>query len=420
MIWTPTNQSIADIRDWANSNTLEITPDFQRKEVWTRAAQVMLIDSIIKNIPMPKIIVQSIIRDGRIYRKVIDGQQRIKSILSFLKDEYVLSKPYEGPYLGMKFSELPEEEGNQVQSAFLSYLIDFNELKNATDEDAREIYSRLNKYNIPLNKQELRKADFPGDFLKLSESKAELPFFDESRIFTAANSKRMGDVEYISELLAATIDGPQEKKETLDDFYINYSNWEEEHREKIDCEFSAVINDINFIFNEDYKLSNSRFRQKSDFYSLYIAILELRREEGLEVEPDKEFSLEGNDLTFLRRDLKILDDFTAPESDVEILSEYAIKCVSHANSLASRRWRKDFLKNILSGTYKGQAPEGQVKAELKTIVFEVMYALGQEESCSFCNKIIYSDEALENVDVTWAPETQVFQMSNSNFTHKKC
>lgn len=212
MNWKPSNQSIADIRDWANSNTLEITPDFQRKEVWSRAAQVMLIDTILKNIPMPKIIVQSLIRDGRIYRKIIDGQQRIKAILSFLKDEYALIKPYEGPYTGLKFSQLPEEEGKLIQSEILSYVIDLNELKNATDEDAREIYSRLNKYNIPLNKQELRKADFPGDFLDLSESKVKLPFFEESRIFTAANSKRMGDVEYISEILAATISGPQEKK----------------------------------------------------------------------------------------------------------------------------------------------------------------------------------------------------------------
>ncbi|WP_339307034.1 DUF262 domain-containing protein [Paenibacillus sp. FSL L8-0435] len=420
MFWTPTNQSIADLRDWANSNTLEITPDFQRKEVWSRAAQVMLIDSILKNIPMPKIIVHSIIKDGRVYRKVIDGQQRIKSILSYLKDEYSLSSPYEGPYVGLKFSQLPEEEGKQVQTAFLSYLIDFNELKNATDEDAREIYSRLNKYNIPLNKQELRKADFPGEFLNLSEFKAELPFFDESRIFTPANSKRMGDVEYISELLAATIDGPQEKKESLDDFYINYSVWDDAHRTKIDSEFTNVIKDIEYIFDVNYKISTTRFRQKSDFYSLYLAILELRREEEIKNDINTEFSLENRDLTFLRRDLKILDEFTAPESDVEILSEYAIKCVSHANSLASRRWRKDFLKNILSGTYKGLAPEGRVKEELKKMLFEVMCALGQENSCSLCNVIIDSDEDLDNIDLTWDSDTQVFQASNSNLTHKKC
>ncbi|SEM24172.1 Protein of unknown function DUF262 [Paenibacillus sp. cl141a] len=418
MIWTPTNQSIADLRDWANSNTLEITPDFQRKEVWSRAAQIMLIDSILKNIPMPKIIVQSIIRDGRIYRKVIDGQQRIKSILSFMRDEYALTKPYEGPYKGKKFSQLPEEEGNQVQTAFLSYVIDFNELKNATEENAREIYSRLNKYNIPLNKQELRRADFPGDFLNLSELKAEIPFFDESRIFTAANSKRMGDVEFISELLAATIEGPQDKKETLDNFYIEYGNWEEEHRKKTDSEFAHVINDIDYIFNEDLKLSNSRFRQKSDFYSLYLAILELYRENKT---LNTEFKLQDKELVYLRKDLKMLNDFTAPESDVEFLSEYAIKCVSNANSLSSRKWRKDFLKNILNGTYKGKPPEGNFKEELKSIIFDIKSITRMKESCPLCNeKIDFTDESIENLDLTWNSNSEIFQMSNSIFTHKEC
>lgn len=230
----------------------------------------------------------------------------------------------------------------------------------------------------------------------------------------------MGDVEYISELLAATIDGPQEKKESLDDFYINYSVWDDAHRTKIDSEFTNVIKDIEYIFDVNYKISTTRFRQKSDFYSLYLAILELRREEEIKNDINTEFSLENRDLTFLRRDLKILDEFTAPESDVEILSEYAIKCVSHANSLASRRWRKDFLKNILSGTYKGLAPEGRVKEELKKMLFEVMCALGQENSCSLCNVIIDSDEDLDNIDLTWDSDTQVFQASNSNLTHKKC
>lgn len=215
--------------------------------------------------------------------------------------------------------------------------------------------------------------------------------------------------------------GRKKKKETLDDFYINFSNWEKEHRHKIDSEFTANINDISQIFNEDFKLSTSRFRQKSDFYSLYLAILELRREEESKAESSVEFNLEERDLTFLRRDLKILDDFIAPESEIEILSEYAIKCVSQANSLASRRWRKEFLKNVLQGTYKGQAPEDKVKEELKMIIFEVMYSLGDEKNCSLCNeKIIYSDEELENVDLTWDPNSQVFQMSNSTFTHKKC
>lgn len=406
--WNPSNHRIADIRDWDSSNTLELTPDFQRKEVWSKAAQIMLMDSILKNIPMPKIIVHSLIKDQRGYRQVIDGQQRIKAILAFLKDGFALTKPYEGPYLGYKYSMLPSE----VQNDFLGYLIDFNELRNASEEETRDIYSRLNKYNVPLNKQELRKADFPGDFLELAESLSQLSFFDESRIFTAANSKRMGDVEFISEVLAALIEGPQDKKDRLDDFYINYSVWEKTARENVETEFDNVIKDYGSIFNGGYKLSESRFRQKADFYSMFLAILELRREGCI---------LDNKDLTFLRRDLQILDDFIAPSSDIEIFSEYAVMCVSQANSHSSRTWRKDFLKNILRGTYSGVAPQRDVQEIFKNIIFDVNNIVENEQKCATCQSTIrYSDEEFENTNLYWSQSTLYYQISNAELQHKNC
>jgi hypothetical protein len=44
----------------------------------------------------------------------------------------------------------------------------FNEINDASDDQLREIYSRVNKYSTVLNSQELRRSDFPGDFLTLS------------------------------------------------------------------------------------------------------------------------------------------------------------------------------------------------------------------------------------------------------------
>ena len=215
--WNSSAHPISDIRDWNNSNRLEIRPDFQRQEVWSSAANILLMDTILQNIPMPKIFFKAVIRESDTYRIVIDGQQRIKAILSFLKDNFELAQPYSGEYIGKKFSELPID----IQEEFLSYKIDINEIRNASEEIVREIYSRVNKYNIALNKQELRRADYPGDFLKLSEKLSQIDFFEEAKIFSIANRKRMGDVEYISELLAILIAGPQDKKKSLDTFYLN-------------------------------------------------------------------------------------------------------------------------------------------------------------------------------------------------------
>lgn len=42
MKWESYSHPISDIRDWDNNNRLELKPDFQRNEVWSRAAQITL------------------------------------------------------------------------------------------------------------------------------------------------------------------------------------------------------------------------------------------------------------------------------------------------------------------------------------------------------------------------------------------
>jgi hypothetical protein len=359
--WQPSTNSILDLKDWTDNNRLEIAPDFQRKFVWGDAAKIMLMDTILKNIPMPKIFVSNLVVNDSPYRSVIDGQQRITAILSFIRNEFSLKKPYDGEFFDKKFSELPES----VKSDFFRYKLDFNEINDASDEQIRMIYSRVNKYSMVLNKQELRRSDFPGDFLDLAEKLAVNSFFNDTKIFTITNRRRFGDVEYISELLTGLIGGIQDKKNTLDDFYKDYSNWETEHKNKIEKEFIETLEDISLIFNgkeysgqsgpitaqyhENLKfngvISKTRFKQKADFYSLFFAINELKKQ-GL--------SVVNKNLNNLRLDLVLMDKYTSPHSEINWFREYATRCLSDANSKVSRKWRIKFLSSILLGSYESK------------------------------------------------------------------
>lgn len=337
MQWESYSHPISDVREWADNKRLELRPDFQRNEVWTQAAQIMLIDTILKGIPIPKIYIKSIVKDEKTYRVVVDGQQRLTAILKFIRDEFALKKPYNGEFYNKKYSQLPKEERDK----FIRYKIDINEIFNPTEEEIRDLYSRVNKYTVQLNKQELRKADFPGEFISLAERLSENKFFEESGIFTVKQRRRMLDVEYIEELLTILVEGVQDKKDYIDD--ICEKNMVMNNRDEIERKFLGVIQDISIIFGSNIiSLSNSRFKQKSDFYSLFACISNLRIKGVL-----KEEKLEE-----VQRRLQVLDEKIGPQSEQEEYREYATRCLSDANSLANRNWRIDYLQQIIKPAYE--------------------------------------------------------------------
>lgn len=403
--WASNTHPISDIRDWSKLDRLELQPDFQRKEVWSETARIMLMDTILREIPMPKIFVAATIVGGNTHRIVIDGQQRLSAILSFMRDEFALAPPYHGVLIGKRFSDFDEAQSE----AFLSYEIDFNAAKNPSEKEVREVYARVNKYTVPLNKQELRRADYPGDFLDVSEELADHPYLDKAKIFSTTQRRRYADVEYTSELLAAMLKGIQDKKGDLDALYQEFSVWEKTGKATTISEFENTLQSIKVLFS-NIPIEDTRFSQRSDFYSLFHAVLELLREGG---------TLEGKDLTPLQMDFRVLDMYIEPESDVRLLSEYAIKCVSQANTLGSRTWRHDFLRVFLQGTYLSKLPNA-AGAEIFSSVWADLsidhgFCPPTELPCAICDQPV--DTNLVDVFLAWPRGASVFQLQNAEVVH---
>lgn len=367
--------SILDLRKWSQDGQLEIKPDFQRGAVWTDQARSMLIDSIINDVPLPKIYIATEIKNGDLFKSVIDGQQRVSAILDYIDGRYKLAPPCSEPYVDKFFKELPDD----LQSKILQYRLDFNEFEDHSEEEIRNIYHRVNKYTVSLNKQELRRADFPGNFLDLSEKLSNLEFWDESRIFTPANRRRLGDVEYVSELIAIVISGIQDKKVALDDFYIKYRVWDKTDKNTVEEYFKDTINDIDAIFKDWKPISKTRFRQKSDFYAFFAAVCSLKQDGQ---------SLDQALLKHLQNDLAMLDASIEPEAPGP-LGEYAIRCVSDANSKSSRTWRMEFLKTFLVGAYDPFTEDQQRLAFFHSIRTAVDSGLCPAiEDCAICGEMV--------------------------------
>ena len=78
-------RSCADIYRMYKKGQIDIKPDFQRGEVWTNRAQTLFIDSLMKQLPIPSLCISLDINSQK--RLVIDGLQRISTIIKFLEED---------------------------------------------------------------------------------------------------------------------------------------------------------------------------------------------------------------------------------------------------------------------------------------------------------------------------------------------
>lgn len=117
-----------------------------------------------------------------------------------------------------------------------------------------------------------------------------------------------------------------------------------ENLKQIETQFNTAIADIATLFDEKiYPIGETRFRQKSDFYSLFACVIELR-ENGYVV-------INKENLTKVRENLKKMDEEISPSSSEPEYLEYATRCLSDANSDVNRIWRKDFIKRQIADLY---------------------------------------------------------------------
>lgn len=152
---------------------LILQPTFQRKFVWDKKKSSRLIESILLKFPIP-LIYLSEEKDGKYV--VIDGQQRLQAIFSFIDglfNEKIFKLNKVLPKLNNKtFKELSEQD----QDIILDYSLACVVFKKQSDPNVKfEVFERLNTGSVQLNAQEVRNCVYHGTYndllIKLSKNK---------------------------------------------------------------------------------------------------------------------------------------------------------------------------------------------------------------------------------------------------------
>ncbi len=264
------NFSISDIEEWDNKGNLVLAPKFQRREVWNPKARSYLMDTIIRGKPIPKIYMRQRLeaQTKKIIREVVDGQQRLHSVLSFLKDKFPIDKAHSEEYGGLKYSELDPEIQDEISS--YEFVIDL--LPNVSDDEIYDIFARLNTYSYKLKPQELRHAKFFGDFRTCAYQLANefTTFWVENKIITKTGMLRMDEAEFVSDLLITISDGIKEKGKTvIDTYYKKYDDLFPD-RSKYEKRFRQTMDIIGGVMGDQIPQSN--FKNTRLFFPLFCGV----------------------------------------------------------------------------------------------------------------------------------------------------
>ncbi|HWD88021.1 MAG TPA: DUF262 domain-containing protein [Mucilaginibacter sp.] len=263
--------SINDFLEWNEKKQLQLSPKFQRKAVWSDDAKSYLMDTIIRGKPIPKIFIRQTlnVENRQSVRDVVDGQQRLRAILSFLNDGFVISKKHNEKYGGYYFSQLGNIDPD-IQSIILNYELSVDLLVNLPDREILDIFSRLNSYAVVLNEQEKINANHFSEFKILVDklSHKHNDFWLENKILTNQNVLRMGDATLVADLMIAVCEGIQSKKQ-IRAFYTKYEKSFTENADELEIRFDNTFELIKNVFNEGLK--PTPFKRIHLFYTLFTS-----------------------------------------------------------------------------------------------------------------------------------------------------
>ncbi len=196
----PSNPTVNNLFEAWKEGDLLLAPKYQRNFVWNSKKASNLIESILLNIPIPTIFTSESEVDNEIKEEVIDGQQRLTSIFSFIDGKFPDGSDFKLNKLqimksikGKKFSELSKEHQKIIKRRALSLI----KIKSNSQEDIKfEMFERLNTNITRLNAQELRNCMYRGEYNDFLKRMAEYEPFQQI-INKEGYTTRMLDVELV-------------------------------------------------------------------------------------------------------------------------------------------------------------------------------------------------------------------------------
>jgi len=425
--------TISFLKQLYQNKQLELNPPYQRRPVWKTKDRKLLLSSIFYGMPVPALIFHKRFdqkKKKEIY-DVLDGKQRIETILHFVElidienegNWIIKVKKNEDEIIDISFDQLKlrrfNKEHNGISDKFWSYtfpVIEYDgQLTDFFDNTvpAKDIFVRINSTGSPLKKNEIRHANHAVPFFKLGEElerKYLRRFKDCWHIFSENEIKRYIFHEYLLELCTAIhFQKYTDRRKKLDELLSNYT-WKAADINFIRTRFGKIINWMRSIFTDSIFI-NTRFRNKSDFYSLFVVLNELIEKKYVTTN-SKDNKILGNTLLEFS---KAAQEISAKLSPYDIKStwkghdkeliQYVISTRQSTDTLRNRQFRHDFFQKLLKGFILKRKDDRRIFDEnIKGVLWTRLFQRSKNPKCpnpqknKSCHKwLTYDDAQIDHI-----------------------
>ena len=390
---------IHDLVNLYNNGQLNLNPGFQRKSVWVARDRKKLIESILRNYPVPAIFLYKREENGKILYDVIDGKQRLESIFLFM-----------GVIRGNRFNvntQLDDDSENSV--------IDWNVLKRKNRQsliegyklytievdgelsDIIDLFVRINSTGKALTSAEKQHAKYYDSlFLKTAAIVAERykDYFINTGILSAGQTSRMKHIELLCEImLSIGSDDVINRKAALDKIMSKGLTAVQIKKQKLKT--IRVLNRIKTMFP---KLQETRFKQLSDYYVLSILVSKYE-DEGLILTDRKRNKLAwgimkgfSNGVDRARLKQKKVEGVDEADS---IYREYLLTVSQATDEISQRRKRMSIIDSLIRNIFSVKDKQRGFTKEQRRIIWNST----EERVCQECGEVLtWDDFTIDHID----------------------
>lgn len=396
---TPETKTITDLVNLNEDGLLNLEPGFQRQSVWSKRDRAKLIDSILRNYPLPAVFLYRREDAGQIIYDVIDGKQRIESILMFMGE-------MRGRF-GLK-TQLPHSEQTEwvdwkylckrnQQPLITGYKIPVIEVDGEVG-DIIDLFVRINSTGKALTPQEKRRAKYcESPFLREADKLARRyeAYFLDMGILGSGQISRMKHIELTCELLLSVFRGDVINRKAVLDRVMAPGGLTEAQIRKATSRTATALNRVKRMFP---KLHTTRMRHLADFYSLTVLV--------------SKFESEGLILTDRKRNHLAWDLLAAFSTNVdevrenqrkakgarpnqELYREYLLTVSQMSDDVNQRRKREDILRKLIGSLFAKKDAQRGFTPEQRRILWNT----SAERKCTRCpRRLSWTDFTIDHID----------------------